>query len=77
MAEAGWFRLSKMEGPAGVTLWQWTLFDEEGTPVCQSCHPAGLAATKRTAEWLTSSAAELTWDSAAQREFDLLARLPR
>ena len=75
MAEAGLFRLSKTEGPAESSLWKWTLFDAEGTPVCQSFQPAGLVATKKTAEWIISSGAEFTWDIRAQREFDILRRV--
>ena len=46
--EAGTFRLSKVEGPAEATLFQWVLFNADGDPIAESVRPMGLATAKKS-----------------------------
>ena len=66
----GTFRLSKVEGPAEATLFQWVLFDADGDPIAESVRPMGLASAKKSVEWLKANIADCDWDQRAIGLFD-------
>jgi len=68
--EAGTFRLSKIEGPAEATLFQWVLFNADGDPIAESVRPMGLASAKKSVEWLKANIADCDWNQPAIGLFD-------